>query len=72
MQFYGSKGYSGHFSFYVMAKQSAGILLYRFIGREVEVVLVHPGGPFFRNKDRGWWTVPKGEVMAGEQLLKRL
>lgn len=49
-----------------MAKQSAGILLYRFKG-ELEVLLVHPGGPFFRNKDKGWWTVPKGEVMASEQ-----
>lgn len=52
-----------------MAKQSAGILLYRFMGKELEVLLVHPGGPFFRNKDKGWWTVPKGEVMAGEQAF---
>ncbi|WP_231634918.1 NUDIX domain-containing protein [Pedobacter sp. PACM 27299] len=49
-----------------MAKKSAGILLYRFAGK-LKVLLVHPGGPFFRNKDKGSWTVPKGEVMTGEQ-----
>jgi predicted NUDIX family NTP pyrophosphohydrolase len=52
-----------------MAKQSAGMLLYRVTEREPEVLLVHPGGPFFRNKDKGWWTVPKGEVMADEEPL---
>lgn len=52
-----------------MAKQSAGILLYRLMGKELQVLLVHPGGPFFRNKDKGWWTVPKGEVMIGEQVF---
>lgn len=36
---------------------------------ELEVFLVHPGGPFFRNKDEGAWTVPKGEVEAGEEPL---
>jgi predicted NUDIX family NTP pyrophosphohydrolase len=36
-----------------------------------EVLLVHPGGPFFRNKDNGAWTIPKGEVMEGEDLLAR-
>jgi len=38
---------------------------------EVEVLLVHPGGPFFRNKDAGVWTVPKGEAAEGEELLER-
>jgi predicted NUDIX family NTP pyrophosphohydrolase len=38
---------------------------------EFEVLLVHPGGPFFRNKDDGAWTIPKGEVGEGEDLLAR-
>jgi len=37
----------------------------------LHVLLVHPGGPFFRNKDNGAWTIPKGEVMEGEDLLTR-
>lgn len=53
-----------------MAKQSAGILLYRFNQIELEVLLVHPGGPFFQNKNKGWWTVPKGEIMVGEHPLE--
>lgn len=52
-----------------MSKQSAGILLFKFSAEELEVFLVHPGGPFFRNKDKGWWTVPKGEAMLDEQPL---
>src|ERR1700704_4017638 len=41
-------------------------------GREgLEVLLVHPGGPYFRNKDHGAWTIPKGEVAEGEDLLTR-
>jgi predicted NUDIX family NTP pyrophosphohydrolase len=42
-------------------KQSAGILLYRSTVPEAEVLLVHPGGPFWKNKDAGAWTIPKGE-----------
>jgi predicted NUDIX family NTP pyrophosphohydrolase len=38
---------------------------------KLEVFLVHPGGPFFRNKDEGAWTIPKGEVGEGEELLRR-
>ena len=53
-----------------MGKQSAGILLYKGAEEGLEVLLVHPGGPFFRNRDLGWWTVPKGEPMPGEALLK--
>ena len=52
-----------------MAKQSAGILLYRFINKQSEVFLVHPGGPFFRNKDIGIWSIPKGEFLDDEDAL---
>ena len=48
------------------AKRSAGILLYRFSGGEPEVLLVHPGGPFWANKDQGAWSIPKGEYEDGE------
>lgn len=47
-------------------KTSAGILLYRRRGPELEVFLVHPGGPFWAKKDLGAWSVPKGEVEEGE------
>lgn len=43
--------------------------MYRVCGGQVEVLLVHPGGPFFRNKDEGHWSVPKGEPEPGEDLL---
>ncbi len=49
-----------------MAAESAGILLYKRQGRGLLVLLVHPGGPFWRNKDDGAWTIPKGERSAGE------
>jgi len=52
-----------------MAKQSAGILLYRFINKQSQVFLVHPGGPFFRNKDEGTWSIPKGEFTEDEEAL---
>ncbi|RXF73224.1 NUDIX domain-containing protein [Hansschlegelia zhihuaiae] len=45
---------------------SAGILIYRGAGSGLEVLLVHPGGPFWRHKDLGAWSIPKGEVRAGE------
>jgi len=44
-----------------MAVRSAGILMYRWQGEELQVLLVHPGGPFWRNKDLGAWSIPKGE-----------
>jgi predicted NUDIX family NTP pyrophosphohydrolase len=44
-----------------MAKVSAGLLLYRLDGDDVEFLLVHPGGPFWQNKDKGVWSIPKGE-----------
>lgn len=52
-----------------MPKVSAGIVLYRRTARALEVLLVHPGGPFWRNKDAGAWMIPKGEVAAGEESL---
>jgi len=50
-------------------KQSAGILLYRSGVSEPEVFLVHPGGPFWKNKDEGAWTIPKGEFDESEDPL---
>ena len=49
-----------------MGKKSAGILLYRFTGNDLEVMLVHPGGPFWAKKDIGVWSIPKGEFDEGE------
>ncbi len=49
---------------------SAGLLMYRVRDGVLEVFLAHPGGPFFTRKDDGYWTIPKGEVEAGEDLLK--
>ncbi|MBP8132218.1 MAG: NUDIX domain-containing protein [Candidatus Hydrogenedentes bacterium] len=49
-----------------MAIQSAGILLYRNTGSGLEVFLVHPGGPYYRGKDDGHWSIPKGEFEPGE------
>jgi predicted NUDIX family NTP pyrophosphohydrolase len=51
------------------ARTSAGILLYRRKSGALEVLLVHPGGPFWKNRDDGAWSIPKGEVDAGEDLL---
>jgi predicted NUDIX family NTP pyrophosphohydrolase len=52
-----------------MAKnQSAGILLYRHYNKQLQVLLVHPGGPFWKNKDDGAWTIPKGEFTDEEPL----
>lgn len=49
---------------------SAGLLMYRIRNDRVEVFLAHPGGPYFRNKDDGHWTIPKGEINKGEELLE--
>jgi predicted NUDIX family NTP pyrophosphohydrolase len=46
---------------------SAGILMYRLVGSKLEVLLVHPGGPYWRRKDEGSWSIPKGEMNAGEE-----
>jgi len=48
---------------------SAGILLFRSAGDAFEVLLVHPGGPFWAKKDAGAWSIPKGEVGGGEEPL---
>ena len=49
-----------------MARQSAGILLYKKSKGDLFVFLVHPGGPFFAKKDLGAWSIPKGEFLEGE------
>jgi predicted NUDIX family NTP pyrophosphohydrolase len=46
---------------------SAGILMYRRGGSTLQVLLVHPGGPYWRTKDAGAWSIPKGELGAGEE-----
>lgn len=53
----------------VSGKQSAGLLLYRLRVGGIEVLLGHPGGPFWRQKDLGSWSVPKGLIASGETLL---
>ena len=52
-----------------MPKQSAGLLFYRFNTKILEVLLVHPGGPFWTKKDGGAWSIPKGEIEEGEDPL---
>lgn len=52
-----------------MPKTSAGILLYRRRSHALEVLLVHPGGPFFVSKDAGSWSIPKGEYEPAEDPL---
>jgi len=52
-----------------MAKRSAGILMFRRRGADVEVLLMHPGGPFWAKKDNGVWSIAKGEYLQGEDAL---
>jgi predicted NUDIX family NTP pyrophosphohydrolase len=52
-----------------MAKQSAGILMHRGSPQSLELLLVHPGGPLWANKDDGAWSIPKGEYDDGEDPL---
>jgi predicted NUDIX family NTP pyrophosphohydrolase len=52
-----------------MAKESAGLLLYRQREGTLEFLLVHPGGPLWKHKDLGAWTIPKGEIHPGEDPL---
>ena len=52
-----------------MLKISAGLVMYRHVCGELQVLLVHPGGPFWRDKDVGAWSIPKGEIREGEDLL---
>jgi predicted NUDIX family NTP pyrophosphohydrolase len=53
------------------ARVSAGLLMFRRRPSGLEVLLAHPGGPFFAKKDDGVWTIPKGEALPGEDLLVR-
>ncbi|HVT76757.1 MAG TPA: NUDIX domain-containing protein [Acidimicrobiales bacterium] len=52
-----------------MAKQSAALLVYRRTGDGIEVLIVHPGGPYWAKKDDGAWSLPKGEYVDGEDPL---
>jgi predicted NUDIX family NTP pyrophosphohydrolase len=52
-----------------MARKSAGILLFRSTPSGLEVLLAHPGGPFWAKKDDGAWTIPKGEIGEDEEPL---
>jgi predicted NUDIX family NTP pyrophosphohydrolase len=55
-----------------MPKISAGLMMYRVRTEQnnsVEILLAHPGGPYWKNKDDGAWTIPKGEITPGEDLL---
>ncbi len=61
----GSPGPLNH-SCHVMPPKSAGVLPFRRRQGKVEVLLVHPGGPFWRNKDAGAWSIPKGEYGPDE------
>lgn len=53
-----------------MSRVSAGLLMYRMDDGTLQVLLAHPGGPLFRNKDEGAWSIPKGEIEPGEDLLE--
>lgn len=53
-----------------MPQVSAGLLMYRFHDGKLQVLLAHPGGPFFKNKDDGAWTIPKGEIGTDEDFLE--
>ena len=52
-----------------MIKLSAGLLVYRLRSGRIEVFLIHPGGPYWKNKDDGSWSIPKGEYTQGEEPL---
>ncbi|MCE5277114.1 MAG: NUDIX domain-containing protein [Planctomycetaceae bacterium] len=52
-----------------MPRTSAGLIMFRLCGRDAEVLLVHPGGPLWKNRDVGGWSIPKGHVEPGEDFL---
>ena len=52
-----------------MQKTSAGILIYKHNDGKLKLFIVHPGGPFWKDKDEGAWSIPKGEVEQGEENL---
>lgn len=49
---------------------SAGLMMYKFNDRKLKIFLVHPGGPYFKNKDNGYWSIPKGLIEKDEDYLK--
>ena len=51
-------------------RKSAGLLVYRWVDKAIEVFLVHPGGPFWKGKEEGAWSIPKGEFSNGEEPLQ--
>ncbi len=53
----------------IISTISAGLLMYRVRNGLLEVFLAHPGGPFFKNKDKGYWSIPKGEIGPEESAL---
>lgn len=53
-----------------MPRVSSGLLMYRIRDGKLQVLLAHPGGPLFQNKDDGVWTIPKGEIEPGEDMLE--
>jgi predicted NUDIX family NTP pyrophosphohydrolase len=53
-----------------VSKRSAGLLLFRRAAGAIEVLLVHPGGPFWARKDQGAWSIPKGELAEGEDPFR--
>ncbi len=54
----------------MVEKISAGLLMFRLNKGKLEILLAHPGGPFFKNKDAGYWSIPKGEPDNNEELLE--
>src|SRR5262245_27388738 len=54
---------------HTMPKVSAGLLMFRRRDGELEFLLAHPGGPFWKDRDLGAWTIPKGEIQADEDPL---
>lgn len=52
-----------------MSKRSAGLLMFRRRAGQLEVLLAHPGGPLWASKDRGVWSIPKGELEPGDEPL---
>ena len=53
-----------------MPRISAGLLMYRVQDDKLQVLLAHPGGPFSKKKDDGYWTIPKGEIEPGENMFE--
>jgi predicted NUDIX family NTP pyrophosphohydrolase len=53
-----------------MSRASAGLVDFRIRDGRLQILLVHPGGPYFKNKDEGAWSIPKGEPGPGEDLLE--